>query len=198
MSEMNKMNVAEIMEYLNGMESRELRDRKMPFDLVSQCVSQTLADCVGIDGKINYVFLRLFKTINITEASLLSMGIEYVKSDFEEDDTPEYFKIYDELTEVYMKIISNTSLVFTINEILESAIAQMEREQVALGMFESRILGVAEKFTATLENISGTIGDKKKLKSVLQLVKKEIPELGNMISGIKDGVGSKGKDDVSV
>jgi hypothetical protein len=115
------------------------------------------------------------------------MGIVYIKSDFEDDDIPEYFKIYDELIEIYIKIISNTNLAFTVNEILEGAIAQMEREQVQLGMFESRILEVVEKMTSAVGNISDVIKDKKKLGGFLKTIKKELSEIGNMISGIKDG-----------
>jgi hypothetical protein len=188
MSEMKKMNAVEIIGYLNDMNKETIDSHKVSFDLMSQATRQTIVDCVDLNGKIDYVFLKLFRTLNVTEAMLLSFGIEFVKSEVKEDnDIPEYFLLYDEMVDIYTWFSNRSKYVYEIEDMVFEMVGQMSKEQVQLGMFESRILEVMTKATSVIENISLTLGDKKKLKSVLQLVKRELPEIGNMINGIKDG-----------
>ena len=194
MSEVKKMNAVEIMEYLKGEGYDKLENIKVPFTDMVDCVGLTELNCVDVNGRVSQAMLRLFRVWNVTETVLKSIGIEYAHEEFEDDGIPEYSKVYDQLVEIYEML----PYQFTIEDMIDKAVIQLENEYAKLGQFESKIIDVTTRMIKVVEDISSTIKDKGKLKSALKLIKKELPELGNMISGIKDGVGSKGKDDVSV
>lgn len=195
MNEMKKMNAVEIVEYLTGEGKNRLDNIKVPFLTMTYCVDQAIESCLerDKDGKIksinvDYTYLRLYRVITITGAILSLLDIEYVYDKEDENKKPNNYESYDDIIDIYNLIPCQ----YVIEDMIDETVRKLERQEIQLGHFESKIIEIADRMTKTVEGISEVIKDKKKLGGFLKTIKKELGgDFGKLISGIKDGVGSK-------
>lgn len=175
------MNIQEIKEKVLELTNHENHIR-LPYSLMVSAIETTKENANLDVYELDFSTVFFFRVINGVKAVLEHLEIEFDYPLLEDGEIDAY-ATYDQFAEIFEILEYNT--LFKYNELLDAEIDLVVRERISLGMFESRIISIAEKLTESVSKISEVATDKKKLGGLIKEVKKQMPELGNLLKDVK-------------
>lgn len=156
--------------------------RYIPFIEIENAIDNILTTVVSTDS-INYEYLEMFTVIHSVLVSL-NAETEYDLPYFERENEDEplqinYYQLYDDImqADLFDKVRLNSECIERMLLILNKKVAMIEKSILNTGMFEGQIIKVVESLGTSMERISLSLSDEKKIKGIVKEFTKSLGKL---------------------
>lgn len=176
------MNIQEIKDEILKHMLGDYLNIKIPFYLIQNAI-YSVKDKSNMDiGTLDYSTIYFYQVTEGCKALLSHLNLEL---DYETDENGNAINPLDAFEmyrEIYEYVDNHDMGVFAVYEAILGEEKILAKESyIQLGMFESKIVNLIERATTQFEKLT----DKKQLSGILKTIKKELPELGELLKANK-------------